>query len=290
MANNFKSLGVSEDAFKRRLFPYSLRDRAKAWLNSLEPNSITTWNKLAEKFLTKYVPPIKNARIRNDIISFQQTEDESLFEAWERFKDLLKKCPHHGISICIQMEAFYNGLTPPTRLMLDASSRGALLSKSYNEAYELIEGIAANSYQWSTARATTSKGTGGLHEVSEVITASAQLSVVTHMLKSFTTTSSPAVTQPSIVEQVILESGRAAANAISCVFYGGDHLFEECPNNLASVNYVGNFNGDNNPYSNTYNPGWRQHPNVSWSNTQTAPGGSNNSNKPSHSPGFSPQS
>ena len=41
------------------------------------------------------------------------------------------------------METFYNGLLPPTRLMLDASAGGALLNKSYAEAYDLIESIAA---------------------------------------------------------------------------------------------------------------------------------------------------
>ncbi|MCH99510.1 hypothetical protein A2U01_0020524 [Trifolium medium] len=50
VAGNFVIPGVTQDAFRLRLFPYSLRDRAKSWLNSLEPNSITTWNALAEKF------------------------------------------------------------------------------------------------------------------------------------------------------------------------------------------------------------------------------------------------
>ena len=86
VASNFKIPGVTDDTFRLRLFPYSLKDRAKAWLNSLEPNSVDSWNGLADKFLTKYFPPTKNARMRNDITSFRQTEDESLFEAWERFK------------------------------------------------------------------------------------------------------------------------------------------------------------------------------------------------------------
>ena len=47
VADNFKIPGVTDDAFRLRLFPYSLRDRAKSWLNSLEPNSISTWNALA---------------------------------------------------------------------------------------------------------------------------------------------------------------------------------------------------------------------------------------------------
>lgn len=88
----------------------------------------------------------------NEITSFRKQEDESLFEAWERFKEILRKSPHHGIPICIQMETFHNGLVPQSKLMLDASSEGALLNQSYNNAYELIETIVANNYQWPTAR------------------------------------------------------------------------------------------------------------------------------------------
>lgn len=107
---------------------------------------MNSWNGLAEKFLTKYFPPTKNASMRNDITSFRQTYDESLYEAWERFKELLRRCLYNGIPICIQMEMFYNGLLPPTLLMLDASAGGALLNKSYAEVYKLIESIAVNNY------------------------------------------------------------------------------------------------------------------------------------------------
>ena len=34
------------------------------------------------------------------------------------------------------------------------------------------------------------------------------------------------------------------------------------------ANYMSNFQHQNNPYSNMYNPGWRNHPNFSWSNNQ----------------------
>lgn len=60
VASNFKILGVTNDAFRLRLFPYSLRGRAKSCLNSLEPNSIATWNDFAEKFQAKYFTPKKN--------------------------------------------------------------------------------------------------------------------------------------------------------------------------------------------------------------------------------------
>lgn len=95
VASNFKILGVTDDTFRLRLFPCSLRDRAKSWLNSLEPNSIATWNDLAENCLDKYFPPFQNAKMRNEITSFRQGDEESLFEAWERFKELLRQCPQH---------------------------------------------------------------------------------------------------------------------------------------------------------------------------------------------------
>ncbi|KAH9781899.1 hypothetical protein KPL71_008667 [Citrus sinensis] len=92
----FKIAEATQDALKLRLFPYSLRDRARAWLNSLPSDSIAKWNELADKFLMKYFIPTKNAKLRNEITFFHQLEDESLYEAWERFKDLLRRCPHHA--------------------------------------------------------------------------------------------------------------------------------------------------------------------------------------------------
>ena len=106
------------------------------------------WKDLAKKFLMKYFPPTKNAKLRNEITSFHQLEDESLYNVWEIFKDLLRRYLHHDIPYCIQMETFYNGLYPSARLMVDASANRALLSKSYNEAHEILERIANNNYQW----------------------------------------------------------------------------------------------------------------------------------------------
>ncbi|KAA3487120.1 Retrotransposon gag protein [Gossypium australe] len=73
------------------------------------------------------------------------------------FKELLCKCRHHRIPHCIQLETFYDGLKAHTRMVVDASMNGALLSKSYNEAYEIIKRIASNNYQWLTNRTTSGK-------------------------------------------------------------------------------------------------------------------------------------
>lgn len=93
--------------------------------------------------------------MKNKINSFRQGKDESIFDAYERFKELLRQCPHHGIPIFIQLETFYKGLVHSSRNVLDVSSGGVLLSKSYEEVYMLIESITANTYQWPVTRAST---------------------------------------------------------------------------------------------------------------------------------------
>ena len=70
VSDSFKLPGVTEEALRLKLFPYSLRDKARAWLNTLPPDSVTTWNDLAKIFLMKYFPSIKNAKLRNDITGF----------------------------------------------------------------------------------------------------------------------------------------------------------------------------------------------------------------------------
>ncbi|XP_024043141.1 uncharacterized protein LOC112099867 [Citrus clementina] len=206
VSDTFKIVGASHQALRLRLFPFSLRDRARTWLNSLPPDSITIWNDLTDKFLMKYFPPTKNAKLRNKITSFHQLEDERLCDAWEIFKELLKRCPHHGIPCCLQLETFYNSLNPSTRLMVDASINGALLSKSYNN------------YQWPSTRQAAARGTEGVHNVDALTALLAQVTSLTNMVKAMTTA-------PATVNQI---------SDVSCVYCGEGHLFDNCPSNPAS--------------------------------------------------------
>ena len=94
--------GVTEEALRLWLFQLSLSDRAKHWLTSQPLDSITSWNDLVQKFLTKFFPPSKIAQLVQEISTFRQFEGENLAEAWERFHVLLRKFPHHRlISGCI---------------------------------------------------------------------------------------------------------------------------------------------------------------------------------------------
>ncbi|GJT89676.1 MAK10-like protein [Tanacetum coccineum] len=81
------------------LFHFSLRDQPSNWLERLPVGSITTWKDLTTRILAQFFPPGRTAKLRNDILMFQQHHEESLSKAWTRFKDLLQKVPHHGIDL-----------------------------------------------------------------------------------------------------------------------------------------------------------------------------------------------
>ncbi|GJT34776.1 reverse transcriptase domain-containing protein [Tanacetum coccineum] len=60
-------------------------------------------------------------------------------EAWERFKEMLRACPHHGFTELTQVDTFYNGLNDNDQDSLNAAAGGNLLSKTTREALNIIE-------------------------------------------------------------------------------------------------------------------------------------------------------
>ena len=97
-----------------------------------------------QKFQTKFFPPSKIAQLVQEINNFRQLEEENLTKAWERFHELLRRCPHHRLTRWIQVHTFYNGLSDSTRKVIDASAGGALMKKITNQAYEILEDTTTN--------------------------------------------------------------------------------------------------------------------------------------------------
>ncbi|GJS98306.1 zinc finger, CCHC-type containing protein [Tanacetum coccineum] len=78
---------------------FSLHDQGINWLDRLFAGSISTLDDLITRFLAQFFPPERIAKLQNDILIFQRHQNESLYDAWNRFKDLLRKVPHHGLEI-----------------------------------------------------------------------------------------------------------------------------------------------------------------------------------------------
>ena len=262
--------GVTEVALRLRLFPLSLGDRAKHWLTSQPPDSITTWNDLVQKFLAKFFPPAKIAQLVQEINTFGQLEGENLAEAWDRFHELLRKCPHHRLTRWMQVHTFYNGLRITTRTTIDASTRGALMKKTTDQAYEILEDAATNTNQWPRDKITPVKAISGTDN--EVLN-----NLVTHVAQ--------------LTKQLARQQG--TVNAIQtnpwelCEFCGGQHSSTECQSGNQTVEqtqYVSRFNqsqpqqqgqyGGNNYQNQNQGQGWRNNQNsqnsqgYGWRNNQ----------------------
>ncbi|KAA3483462.1 Transposon Ty3-I Gag-Pol polyprotein [Gossypium australe] len=205
---------------------------------------------MTEKFLLKYFSLAKMAKLRNDIYSFVQMDLETLYDAWERYKDLLRRCPHHGLPLLLQVQTFYNGLNPSTRQLIDAATGGILNNKTPEAAYEFIEEMSLNNYQWQVMRMKPTKA-AGVFNLDAVTMLSNQVELLNKNMDGLCGSS-----QVHPVMQCDT-NGRGMGNTEYPSYNPGIESEQ--------MNYMGNNSKlQNNPYSNTYNPSWGNHPKFSW--------------------------
>nr|GEV24216.1 hypothetical protein [Tanacetum cinerariifolium] len=105
ITSTIKYKDVPNSAIKLMLFPFSLTGAARRWLEKETPHSILTWEDLA----------------------------------WDRYKDLLRACPHHGFTELHQLDTFYNALNPADQVSLNSAAGGNLLERSTQDVLTIIE-------------------------------------------------------------------------------------------------------------------------------------------------------
>jgi len=159
---------------------------------------------MANKFLTKYFPPTKSTKFRGDITTFTQFDTESIYNAWQRYKGLIRKISNHGLPEWLEIQLFYNELQINTKMMVDAAARGALMSKNRDDAYELLEEMVSNNYQWQTKRATPKK-IPGMHEPNDITTIHVQLASLTNQLGAINHQQHPSPQEKKLNLEIIIE-------------------------------------------------------------------------------------
>nr|GEX36313.1 reverse transcriptase domain-containing protein [Tanacetum cinerariifolium] len=142
---------VPNSTIKLMLFPFSLEGAAWIWLEKGPPRSILTWDDLVSKFINQFFPPSKTTNLRNEIMRFQQRFDESFSEAWDRFNDLLRACPHHGFFELHQLDTFYNALNSKSKVRqsrakavvakVNSSSSTPAISSDVAELKDMVRAI-----------------------------------------------------------------------------------------------------------------------------------------------------
>ena len=249
---SMKPANADFQTFQMRAFPFSLADKAKDWLYKLPNEHITSWDQMVKVFLDKFFPTSRMITLRKQITGIQQGPMETYPEFYERFQALITQCPQHQFNDTSLLQYFYEGLQQVDRDMLDAASGGCFMDKTPDEAKELIANRASNAQQYAGLRTSTKS----VNEVSSVSKLEDQISKLT-----------------AVISQVMVPNPTALAQVCGICSVGG-HTTENCPQHVEcpvweSANAVG-YQGQNqqggNPFSNTYNPGWKNHPNFRWGN------------------------
>jgi len=141
--------GVSNDATKLRLFPFSLKDKAK--YGSLTLMSILSLlGRLYPRlcFANIFHPGRQPSFKMTSLFSCKQRE--SLHEASERFKELQRESPYHSIPDCLLIQNFYNGLQQPMKTSIDIATGGAIMGKPINKVKQLFEDMTSSNYHWGS--------------------------------------------------------------------------------------------------------------------------------------------
>ncbi|GKG01172.1 hypothetical protein Tco_0305877 [Tanacetum coccineum] len=76
---------------------------------------------------------MKSRDFNNDLMKL------NFYEAWDRFNDLLRACPHHGFSELHQLDTFYNALNSNDQDSLNSAAGGNFLDKIPRECLRIIE-------------------------------------------------------------------------------------------------------------------------------------------------------
>ena len=134
----FHSQPNALESVRLKFFPFSLKDKAKNWLFSLRSRSIGTWAEMTQAFFIKYFLHHKTNNLKRQISTFSQKDNETLHQVWERFKELLGMCPHHGYENWRLVSYFYKGLTSRERQFIEMMCNGEFLHKDPNEAIDYL--------------------------------------------------------------------------------------------------------------------------------------------------------
>nr|GEX05701.1 reverse transcriptase domain-containing protein [Tanacetum cinerariifolium] len=226
---------VTDEGIRLYLFPYFLTHHATAWFDRLPRNSITTLEQMAKMFFGKYFPPSMVTKLRNEITNFCQRPDESLFEAWERYKLSIDRCPNHNMLPVTQIDTFYNGLTLRHRDTINAAAGGTFMKRRPEECYDLIKNMTVHHNDWATSAQRS--------ESSSSITSSSDSEIVARKAKM-------AEINKNLMK-VLQINQQVKAVTPSCETCGGSHAYNDCPATIGqtqNVYAVGAYNQGGNSY------------------------------------------
>ena len=271
VCTTFKEGMMDMDLLKLKAFPLTLKDKAKIWLNSLRPRTIRNWAELQAEFLKKFFSAHKTNNLKRQIYTFAAHDGEKFYQCWERFMETISACPHHGFDTWMLVNHFYGGMSPTMRQLLETMCGGDFLSKHPDEAMDFLNYVAETSKGWDEPNprelerfSPLVNQRGGMYALNDEMEMKARLSTLARKVEELegkqlhevqAVTDNTAQTNPCTNFQSHVPPTEQCSMTPAV-----KDLMSEC------AHTVGQFKPQqsNAPYGNTYNPNWRNHPNLAW--------------------------
>ncbi|GKB09644.1 hypothetical protein Tco_0837956 [Tanacetum coccineum] len=159
------------------------------------------------------------------VVGFEKEPPRSYFTwedlAWDRYKDLLRACPHHGFTELHQLDTFYNALNPADQDSLNSAAGGNLLERSTQDVLTIIENK-------SKVRNSRNKSIVSQVKSSDGNSSSSDIAKLTHAVNQQTSAVTTAMT--AILKQFQATPPPASVKAVEeiCVTCGGAHPYYQC--------------------------------------------------------------
>ena len=270
VCTTFKEGMMDMDLLKLKAFPLTLKDKAKIWLNSLRPRTIRNWAELQAEFLKKFFSAHKTNNLKRQIYTFAAHDGEKFYQCWERFLETISACPHHGFDTWMLVNHFYGGMSPTMRQLLETMCGGDFLSKHPDEAMEFLSYVAETSKGWDEPNPRELERfrppvnqRGGMYALNDEMEMKARLSTLARKVEEL---------EGKQLHEVQAVTDNTAQPNPCTNFQSPAHPIEQCSMTPAvkdlmseCAHTVGQFKPQPNaPYGNTYNPNWRNHPNLAW--------------------------
>ncbi|KAL6332918.1 hypothetical protein AAG906_019923 [Vitis piasezkii] len=227
VCNTFQEGEASIDLMRVKLFPFTLKDKAKIWLNSLRPR-----------------------------------KNEKFYECWERYMEAINACPHHGFDTWLLVSYFYDGMSSSMKQLLETMCGGDFLSyvaevsRGWDEPNKGEVGKMKSQPNAFNAKA-------GMYTLNEDVEMKAKFAAMTRRLeelelKKMHEVQAVAETPVQVNSCPICQSYEHLVEECPTIPAAREMFGDQ-------ANVVGQFKPNNNaPYGNTYNSSWRNHPNFSW--------------------------
>ena len=270
VCTTFKEGATDMELLTLKAFPFTLKDKAKIWLNSLRLRTIRNWAELQAEFLKKFFSAHRTNNLKRQIYTFAAYDNEKFYQCWERYMETISACPHHGFDTWMLANHFYDGMSPTMKQLLETMCGGGFLSKNPEEAMDFLSYVAENSKAWDEPNPRevermrpTSSSRGGMYSLPEHMELKAKLSTLARRVEELEV---KRLHEVQAVTEVPLQA------KLCFICQSTEHAGEQCPTIPVvremfsdQENFVGQSKPPPNaPYNNTYNSNWRNHPNLSW--------------------------